>query len=103
MVSKARLDFPEPDTPVTTVMALWGISKLIFFRLWTRAPETAMEVGSSVISGLSSFSGTRSCTAGNFSGNLNKKLYVAGAGAANGSAEVLTHEQISRPPQADSE
>jgi hypothetical protein len=40
----------------------------------------------------------------NFGGNLNEKLYVAGAGAANGSAEVLTHEkQIPRPPQADSE
>ena len=75
MVSKARLDFPEPDTPVTTVMALWGISKLIFFRLWTRAPETAMDVGSSLISGLSSSlsgtgvygrseSATESCTAG---------------------------------------
>src|SRR5579872_6463004 len=68
MVSKARLDLPEPETPVTTVMALWGISKLIFLRLCTRAPETTMEVGSSmtaagaaavlaVISGLSGLSG----------------------------------------------
>src|ERR1700730_14531786 len=42
MVSKARLDLPEPETPVTTVMALWGISKLMFLRLWTRAPVTTM-------------------------------------------------------------
>ncbi len=51
MVSKARLDFPDPETPVTTVMALWGISKLIFLRLWTRAPETAMDAGSSGMAG----------------------------------------------------
>src|SRR6202030_801951 len=42
MVSNARLDLPEPETPVTTVMALWGISKLMFLRLWTRAPVTTM-------------------------------------------------------------
>ncbi len=39
-VSKARLDFPDPETPVTTVIALWGIVTSIFFRLWTRAPRT---------------------------------------------------------------
>src|SRR5713226_2323052 len=43
MVSKAREDFPEPLTPVTTVMALCGISTLIFLRLWTRAPRTRMD------------------------------------------------------------
>src|SRR5438093_13459367 len=43
MVSNAREDFPEPLTPVTTVMALCGISTLIFFRLWTRAPRTQMD------------------------------------------------------------
>src|SRR5579871_1652036 len=42
MVSKAREDLPEPDTPVTTVIVLWGISKSTFFRLWTRAPRTTM-------------------------------------------------------------
>src|SRR6185437_2595892 len=42
MVSKAKDDFPEPDTPVTTVIVLWGISKSTFFRLWTRAPRTTM-------------------------------------------------------------
>src|SRR5712692_2120534 len=43
MVSKAREDFPEPLTPVTTVMALCGISTLMFLRLWTRAPRTEMD------------------------------------------------------------
>src|SRR5215475_6321334 len=42
MVSKAREDFPDPETPVTTVSALCGISKSMFFRLWTRAPRTTM-------------------------------------------------------------
>src|SRR5262249_55894215 len=42
MVSKAREDFPEPETPVTTVMALCGTSKSIFLRLCTRAPRTTI-------------------------------------------------------------
>src|ERR1022692_4406944 len=42
MVSKASEDFPDPDTPVTTVRELWGISKSMFLRLWTRAPRTTM-------------------------------------------------------------
>lgn len=42
MVSNASEDFPEPETPVTTVMVLCGISKSIFLRLWTRAPRTMM-------------------------------------------------------------
>src|SRR2546425_741381 len=43
MVSNAREDLPEPLTPVTTVMALCGISTLIFLRLWTRAPRTRID------------------------------------------------------------
>src|SRR5439155_3255876 len=43
MVSKASEDFPEPLRAVTTVMALCGISTLIFLRLWTRAPRTQMD------------------------------------------------------------
>src|SRR5207253_5930002 len=43
MVSKASDDLPDPDTPVTTVKVLWGISKSMFFRLWTRAPRTTMD------------------------------------------------------------
>src|SRR5450432_1122388 len=42
MVSNASEDFPEPETPVTTVKELWGTSKSIFLRLWTRAPRTTM-------------------------------------------------------------
>src|SRR5260370_34174064 len=44
MVSKARPDLPEPDSPVTR-MGLWrGMSREMFFRLCTRAPCTAMVV-----------------------------------------------------------
>src|SRR5579864_2628886 len=42
MVSKASEDLPDPETPVTTVMALCGISKSMFLRLWTRAPRTTI-------------------------------------------------------------
>src|SRR5664279_4056244 len=42
MVSKASEDLPDPETPVTTVSRLCGISKSMFFRLWTRAPRTVM-------------------------------------------------------------
>src|SRR5258708_2449831 len=31
-------DFPDPETPVTTISLLRGISTVIFFRLWTLAP-----------------------------------------------------------------
>src|SRR5262249_50792136 len=44
MVSKARLDFPEPERPVTTTSLSRGISSETFFRLCTRAPCTAMLV-----------------------------------------------------------
>lgn len=40
MVSKAREDFPEPLTPVTTVISLCGMSTLTLFRLCVRAPRT---------------------------------------------------------------
>src|SRR5271169_702860 len=42
MVSNASEDLPDPETPVTTVSALCGISRSIFFRLWTRAPLTTI-------------------------------------------------------------
>ena len=38
-MSNASEDLPDPLTPVTTVIALCGISTLTFFRLWTRAPR----------------------------------------------------------------
>src|SRR2546423_6830852 len=44
MVSKARLDLPEPESPVTTMSLSRGISTEMFFRLWTRAPCTAIVV-----------------------------------------------------------
>src|ERR1035437_5848251 len=43
MVSKARLDLPEPDRPVMTVRLSRGISTSTFFRLCSRAPRTWME------------------------------------------------------------
>src|SRR5688500_10993973 len=39
MVSKTSEDLPDPETPVTTVSSLCGMSTEIFFRLWTRAPR----------------------------------------------------------------
>src|SRR5215831_2525961 len=44
MVSKARLDFPDPDSPVTTMRLSRGNSSETFLRLCTRAPCTAMVV-----------------------------------------------------------
>src|SRR5437870_2409638 len=44
MVSKARLDLPEPERPVTTMSLSRGISTDTFFRLCTRAPCTAIVV-----------------------------------------------------------
>src|SRR3990167_10116022 len=38
MVSNARDDFPEPESPVNTTILLRGISTEIFFRLCVRAP-----------------------------------------------------------------
>src|SRR5437870_11651072 len=39
-VSNASEDFPEPDTPVIAVTALWGILSEMFLRLFCRAPST---------------------------------------------------------------
>ncbi len=44
MVSKARLDLPEPESPVTTTSWSRGISSETFLRLCTRAPCTAIVV-----------------------------------------------------------
>src|SRR5215471_2240511 len=49
MVSKARLDLPEPESPVTTTRLSRGISSEMFFRLWTRAPCTAIVVRAAVL------------------------------------------------------
>ena len=39
MVSNASEDFPDPDTPLTTVSFPCGMSQEIFFRLCVRAPR----------------------------------------------------------------
>src|SRR5713226_7624102 len=44
MVSNARLDLPEPDKPVMTIIRSRGSSTEMFRRLWTRAPWTEMVV-----------------------------------------------------------
>src|SRR5215210_544555 len=44
MVSKARLDLPEPDSPVITVRLSRGMSTEIPLRLCSRAPRTLMWV-----------------------------------------------------------
>src|SRR3989338_4264672 len=40
IVSKAREDFPEPESPVKTTILFRGISTVIFLRLCVRAPLT---------------------------------------------------------------
>src|SRR5690349_17092594 len=40
MVSNARLDFPDPDSPVITTRASRGIAREMSLRLCSRAPET---------------------------------------------------------------
>jgi hypothetical protein len=37
-----REDFPEPETPVTTISLFRGIVTVTFLRLWTRAPRIRM-------------------------------------------------------------
>src|SRR5262245_18289241 len=52
MVSNARLDFPEPDRPVTTIIRSRGSSTEMSRRLCTRAPWTAMVVLGALRAGL---------------------------------------------------
>src|SRR5687767_2530143 len=42
MVSIVREDFPEPDTPVTTISLFRGNETSTFLRLCTRAPFTTI-------------------------------------------------------------
>lgn len=44
MMSKAKEDLPEPDTPVRTVICWWGMETEIFFRLCSRAPMRSRDV-----------------------------------------------------------
>src|ERR1043166_6268563 len=48
MVSNARLDLPDPESPVTTMSRSRGISSEMFFRLCTRALCTAIVVRATV-------------------------------------------------------
>src|SRR5688572_23466906 len=48
MVSKTSDDLPDPDTPVTTVSWLWGMSTEMFLRLWTRAPRIDRESSTTI-------------------------------------------------------
>src|SRR5205807_7639817 len=52
MVSKARLDLPEPERPVITMSLSRGIATDMFLRLCTRAPCTAMVVRAILWGGL---------------------------------------------------
>src|ERR1700722_5389511 len=52
MVSNARLDLPEPESPVTTTSLSRGISIDTFLRLCTRAPITEMLVRIAIFGGL---------------------------------------------------
>src|SRR5580700_2115046 len=52
MVSNARLDLPDPERPVTTISRSRGNSTEMFFRLWTRAPCTAMVVRGAALPGI---------------------------------------------------
>jgi hypothetical protein len=42
MVSNTKDDFPEPETPVNTVIFRRGMSTEMFLRLFSRAPRTWM-------------------------------------------------------------
>ena len=44
MVSKAKEDLPDPETPVTTVSCFLGMSTSMLRRLWVRAPRTRIGV-----------------------------------------------------------
>src|ERR1700738_5271621 len=58
MVSKARLDLPEPERPVTTMSLSRGISTDMFLRLCTRAPCTAMVVRAAALANLAVIRGS---------------------------------------------
>src|SRR5215470_9556556 len=48
MVSKAREDLPEPETPVITVTRSWGRATDTFFRLFCRAPSMRSHRGCAI-------------------------------------------------------
>jgi len=56
---------PEPERPVTTVKALWGMRTVMFLRLCSRAPSTRMESVDMGIRFLSGGTGGEDSTGGN--------------------------------------
>src|SRR3954463_14615448 len=48
MVSKARLDFPEPERPVTQIRRCLGRRTVMSFRLCSRAPWTTSSSGTRI-------------------------------------------------------
>src|SRR5580704_16675962 len=92
-VSNARLDLPEPETPVTTVIALCGIVKSRFFRLWTRAPRTrisSISPGIVAVVAATAASGSRrsafasaALSVGFFGMRVYTRLYAVQSSAAN--------------------
>jgi hypothetical protein len=43
MVPKTSELLPDPETPLNTVRRRFGISRLMFLRLFSRAPRTSIE------------------------------------------------------------
>src|SRR5208283_869624 len=83
MVSKAREDLPEPLTPVTTVRASWGISTVMFLRLWTRAPRTRRTSCCWRVGAMVSFVAKGSSVSRLFACCVNLKVYDSLDGGAN--------------------
>src|ERR1700723_2135783 len=91
-VSNARLDFPDPETPVTTVIALCGMVTSMVLRLWTRAPRTRISsasaaAGGGVAGGRTSLVGSTT-SVGSVGMSVNKKLYAWPGPQTNGGAIV---------------
>src|SRR5437667_2302118 len=80
-MSKARLDLPEPETPVTTVMAFSGTRTSMPFRLCSRAPTTTIADGSRMCVGPRA----RGVGAGEYTGGAHSRKGVRGErGVARG-------------------
>ena len=76
-MSNARVDLPEPDTPVTTFSCRSGIESDRFFRLFSRAPSMRNSVG---ITAAACPNGATGCP------------YRAASSAASGMASTSSNE-----------
>src|ERR1700677_4562268 len=84
--AKARVDLPEPETPLSTVMALCGMTKSMFLRLWTRAPRTrisSMSPGMTLAGALGTAWSATGFSVGSVGMCLNQKLYLRVGRRAN--------------------